>query len=83
MISLINVLNKYASINMIHMPHVPYNISIIAKLGVVSSQFYKFLRLCGSKDFFVSQTVSLIVPLKNQGYPLNILCKRTRGLLNK
>jgi hypothetical protein len=68
---------------MIYMSHVPSNISIIAKLGVVSSQFYKFLRLCSSEDFFVSLTVSLIVPLKNKGYPLNILCKRTRGLLNK
>jgi hypothetical protein len=57
--------------------------SQVAKLGIVNSQFYKFLRLCSSKDFFVSQMVSLIVPLKNKGYPLNILCKRTRGLLNK
>jgi hypothetical protein len=33
--------------------------------------------------FFVSQMVSLIVVLKNEVYPLKILSKRTRGLVNK
>ncbi len=36
-----------------------------------------------SKEFFVSQMVSLIVLLKNKGYPHTILLERTRGLLNK
>jgi hypothetical protein len=39
---------------MIRMPHVHSNISITAKLGVISCQYYKFLRLFRSKDFFVS-----------------------------
>jgi hypothetical protein len=59
------------------------NISITAKLGVINSQFYRFLRLRRCKKFFVSQMVSLIVLLKNEGYPVKILWKRTRGLLNK
>jgi hypothetical protein len=65
------------------MPHVHSNISITAKLGVINSQFYRFLRFCSCKEFFVSQMISLIVLLKNKGYPLKILLKRTRGLLNK
>jgi hypothetical protein len=35
------------------------------------------------KEFFVSQMVSLIVLLKNKGYPQKILLKRSRGLFNK
>jgi hypothetical protein len=35
-----------------------------------------------SKAFFNSQMVNLIVVLKNKDYPLMILFKRTRGLLN-
>jgi hypothetical protein len=35
----------YAGIEMIRVPHVHFNISIHAKLGVVNSQFYRFLRL--------------------------------------
>ncbi len=33
-----------AGIEIICMPHVHSNISIIAKLGVINSQFYRFLR---------------------------------------
>jgi hypothetical protein len=65
---------------MICMPHVHSNISIAAKFGVINSQLYRFLRLFNSKAFFVSQMASLIVLLKNKGYPL---LKRARGLLNK
>jgi len=50
----------YASIEIIRMPHVHSNISITAKLGVINSQFYRFLRLCSCKKFFVSHMVSLI-----------------------
>jgi hypothetical protein len=67
---------------MIRMPHVHSNTSITAKLGVINNQFYRFLRLCSCKEFFVSQMVSLIVLLKNKGCPLRILLKRTRGFLN-
>ncbi len=35
------------------------------------------------KSFFISPMVSLIVLLNNKGYPLKILLKWTRGLLNK
>jgi hypothetical protein len=44
---------EYACIDMIRMPHVHSNISMIAKLTVINSQFYKFLRLCNCKKFFV------------------------------
>ncbi len=74
---------EYAGIEMIRMPHVHSNISITAKLGVINSQFYRFLRICSCKKFFVFQMVSLIVLLKVKGYPLKILLERTRGLLNK
>jgi hypothetical protein len=67
---------------MIFMP-CPFQYLNSAKSGVIDSQFYRFLRLCGCKKFFVSQMVSLIVLLKNEGYPAKILLKRTRGLLNK
>jgi tRNA-dihydrouridine synthase len=59
---------EYTSVDMTHMPHVHSNISITAMLGIINNQFYKFLRLCVSKDFLVSQMVSLIVFLKNKGY---------------
>jgi hypothetical protein len=68
---------------MIRMPHVHSNISMTAKLGVINSQFYRFLRLCSCKKYFVFQMVSLIVFLKAKGYPLKIILKRTRGLLIK
>ncbi len=74
---------EYAGIEMIRMPHVHSNISMTAKLGVINSQFYRFLRLCSCKNFFVFQMVSLIVFLKAKGYPLKVLLKRTRGLLLK
>ncbi len=60
---------EYAGIEMIRMPHVHSNISMTAKLGVVDSQFYRFLRLCSCKKFFVFQMVSPIVFLKTKGYP--------------
>jgi hypothetical protein len=53
---------------MIRMPHVHSNISITAKLGVINSQFYRFLRLCSCKKFFVFQMVSL-VPSENKRLP--------------
>jgi hypothetical protein len=68
---------------MIRMPHVHSNISMTAKLRVINSQFYRFLRLCSCKKYFVFQMVSLIVFLKAKGYPLKILLKRPRGLLIK
>jgi hypothetical protein len=55
---------EYAGIGMIRMPQVYSNISITEKLGVINSQFYRFLRLCSCKKFFVFQMVSLIVLLK-------------------
>jgi hypothetical protein len=48
------------SLEMIHMSHVHSNISIIAKLGVINSQFYRFLRLCSFKELIASQIVNLV-----------------------
>jgi hypothetical protein len=45
---------EYACIGMIHMPHVHSNVSIIANLGVINSEFYRFLGLCSCKEFFLS-----------------------------
>ncbi len=70
-------------LKMIRMPHAHSNISMTAKLGVINSQVYRFLRLCSCKKYFVFQMVSLIVFLKAKGYALKILLKRTRGLLIK
>jgi hypothetical protein len=58
---------------MICMPYIHATGTIIAKLGIINTQFYRFFRLCSSKVFFVSQVVSFIVLLKNIGYPLKIL----------
>jgi hypothetical protein len=74
---------EYAGIEMIRMSHVLSNISMTAKLGVINSQCYRFLRLCSCKKFLVFQMVSLTVFLKEKGYNLKILLKRTRGLLIK
>jgi hypothetical protein len=60
---------EYAGIEMIRMPHVHSNISMIAKLGVINSQSYRFLKLCSCKKFVVFQMVSLIAYLKEKGYP--------------
>ncbi len=74
---------EYAGIERIRMPNVHSNISMTAKLGVINSQFYRFLRLCSCKNFFVFQMVSLIAFLKAKGYPLKVLLKRTRGFFLK
>ncbi len=68
---------------MIRMPHVPSNISMSAKLGVIDSQFYRFLRLCSRNKLFIFQMVSLMVFLKVKSYSLKLLLKRTRGSLVK
>ncbi len=60
---------EYAGIEMIRMPHVHSNISMTLKLGVINSQFYRFLRLCSCKKFFVFQMVRLIVFLEVKGIP--------------
>jgi hypothetical protein len=72
-----------AGIELIRMPHVHSNISMTVKLGVINSQFCRFLRLCSCKKFFVFQLVSLVVFLKAKGYPFKVLLKRTRGLVLK
>jgi hypothetical protein len=59
-----------AGIEMIRMPHVHSNISITAKLGVINSELYRFLRLCSCNKFFIFQMVSLMFFLK---YSLKIL----------
>ncbi len=74
---------EYTGIEMIRMPHVHSNISMTAKLGAINSQFYRFLRLCSCKKFFVFQMVSFIVFLKAKGYPLKVVLKRTRGLVKE
>jgi hypothetical protein len=61
---------EYAGIEMIRMPHVHSNISMTVKLGVINSQFYRFLRLCSCKKFFLFQMVSLIGFLKAKGATL-------------
>jgi hypothetical protein len=43
---------EYAGIEMIRMPHVHSNFSMNAKLGVINSQFYRFLKLCSCKKCF-------------------------------
>jgi hypothetical protein len=60
---------EYAGIEIIRMPHVHSNISMSAKLGVINSQFYRLLRLCNCKKFFVFKIVSLIVFPKVKSYP--------------
>jgi hypothetical protein len=55
------------------MPHIHATGTIISKLGIINTQFYRFFRLCSSKVFFVSQIVSFIVLLKNIGYSLKIV----------
>jgi hypothetical protein len=60
---------EYAGIEMIRMPDVHSNISITVKLGVINSQFYRFLRLCSCNKLFDFHMVSLIVLLKVKGLP--------------
>jgi hypothetical protein len=51
---------EYAGTEMIRKPHVPSNIPMTIKLRVINSQFYKFLRLCNCKKFFVFQMLVLL-----------------------
>jgi hypothetical protein len=44
---------EHVGIDMIRMPHVHSNISMIAKLGDINSQFDRFLRLYNCQKFFV------------------------------
>ncbi len=68
---------------MIRMHHVHSNISITMKLGVINSQFYRFLRHFSCKKFFVFQMVNLIVFFFKKGYHLKVLLNRTRELVLK
>jgi hypothetical protein len=68
-------------IDMIKMPHVHSNISMTTKWGVINSQFYRFLKLCSRKKFFVFYMANLIVFLKAKGYPFEVLLKRTKRLV--
>jgi hypothetical protein len=74
---------EYAVIEMIHMPHVHSNISITAKLGVSIVNFTGFWCFVVVKSSLSLRTVSPMVLLKNKGYTLKILLKRSRGLLSK
>lgn len=58
-----------AGVEMIRMPHVHSNISMPGKLGFINSLFYRFLKFCSCKEFFVLQMVSLIVLLKVKELP--------------
>jgi len=73
---------EYAGIEMIRMPHVHSNISMTAKLGVINSQFYRFLMLCSRNKFFIFLSLKM-VSLKVKAYSLKIILKRTRGSLFK
>ncbi len=59
---------EYAGSDMIHMPQV-----YIAQLGIINSQFYRFLRLSSSKVVFFSQMVSFIILLNSSCYSLKVL----------
>ncbi len=69
---------EYSSIEMIRMPCVHSNISMTAELGVINSQFYRFLKLGSCNKFLSFRCHS-----SEDNYPLKILLKRTRGLLVK
>ncbi len=54
------------SFEMIHMSHVHSNISIIAKLGVINSQFYRFLSQRAQQNIcffkYLENVASLAMP---------------------
>jgi hypothetical protein len=65
---------KYAGIEMIRMPHVHSNTAMTAKLGVVDSQFYRFLRLW----FFLwlpEEVLALLFLLHGENGDFSILMK--------
>jgi hypothetical protein len=70
----------YTHIDMIFASCSHCNISTVAGLGAINSQFYRVL---SSKVCYISQMVSLILLLKNKCYPPNIFLKTTRDLFNK
>jgi hypothetical protein len=71
----LQILHSQKSLKLHHSFDMVHNISVTTKLGTVNSHFYRFLRLCSFKVFFISQKVSLIVLLESKGYPLKIFLK--------
>jgi len=49
-----------ACINRIHMPHMDSTILYFVTFRVGNSQFYRSVKLCNFKEFFIAQITSLI-----------------------
>ncbi len=63
MISLVNVLNQIMPVlTCFVLLQFLSNMSNTAQLDVINTQFYRFLKLCSSKIFFVSQMVKPCCP---------------------
>ncbi len=62
-ISLVNFLNQIMPVlTCFVLPQFLSNISSTAQLDIINTQFYRFLKLCSSKIFFVSQMVKPCCP---------------------
>ena len=73
---------EYANLNIIRMPHIFSNISLIAKYGVICSQLFRFSRLCSNKISFIIQSCHLILLLVEKGYSFKKILKKVRSFLN-
>ncbi len=67
--------SEFEGSSMNWLPHMGFNLSDSSKFGVVVTWFYRFIRFCSPKEFFMAQMASLTTVLKSKGYPSNFLFK--------
>ena len=67
---------EYSGVQIIRMPDIESNISVIAKYGVINSQLHRFFRLCTTKEAFIAQCTNLIILLIQKGYSKRKVMKK-------
>ncbi len=67
--------SEFEGISMNWLPHMGFNVSDSSKFGVVVTWFYRFIRFCSPKEFFMAQMASLTTVLKSKSYSSKFLFK--------
>jgi hypothetical protein len=67
--------SEFEGISMNWLPHMGFNVSDSSKFGVVVTWFYRSIRFCSPKKFFMAQMASLTTVLKSKSCSSNFSVK--------
>ncbi len=67
--------SEFEGICMNWLPHMDFNVSDSSKYGVAVTWFYRFIRFCSPKEFFMAQMASLTTVLKSKSYSSKFMFK--------